>query len=116
MKIAVTSRGKDLNAEIDERFGRAAFFIIVDPDTMAYEVVDNQQNINLSQGAGIQAAKILSDKHTDLLITGFCGPKAFYMLKQAGIKVITDVNKGRIIDAISDYKQGKLKPSASPNA
>jgi predicted Fe-Mo cluster-binding NifX family protein len=57
MRIAISSQDKDLNANLDPRFGRAAYFIIVDPETMAFEVVENSQNLNLSQGAGIQAGK-----------------------------------------------------------
>ena len=61
MKLAVTSTGKGLDANLDPRFGRAAYFIIVDPETMAFEVVKNNQNLNLSQGAGIQAGKTIID-------------------------------------------------------
>jgi predicted Fe-Mo cluster-binding NifX family protein len=114
MKIAVTSTGKDLNADIDPRFGRAAYFIVVDPETMAYEVVDNAQNLDSTQGAGIQAGKTIVQNHADALITGFCGPKAFHVLNHAGVKIITNV-KGRIVDAITQYKNGELELCQEPN-
>lgn len=47
MKVAITSTGKELSTNLDPRFGRAPYFIIVDPETMAFEVVENAQNINL---------------------------------------------------------------------
>ena len=47
MKLAITSTGKDLDSNLDPRFGRAAYFICVDPQTMAFEVVENSQNLNL---------------------------------------------------------------------
>ncbi|MCP4347880.1 MAG: dinitrogenase iron-molybdenum cofactor biosynthesis protein [Desulfobacterales bacterium] len=107
MKIAVTSQGKDLNSAIDPRFGRSAYFIIVDPDTLEYEHVDNIQNLDISQGAGIQAGKTVIDNKADALITGNCGPKAFMVLERAGVKIVTGA-KGRVIDAVQQYKNGEL--------
>jgi predicted Fe-Mo cluster-binding NifX family protein len=107
MKIAVTSTGKDLNADMDPRFGRAAYFIIVDPETLEYEAVDNKQNLNLPQGAGIQASKTIIENNVEALITGFCGPKAFMVLDRVGVNVLTGA-KGRVIDAVHQYKNGEL--------
>ena len=71
MKIAVTSKGTDLDSEVDPRFGRAAYIIIVDSETLEFEVVDNKENVNALKGAGIQAARMASDKKADVLLTGF---------------------------------------------
>jgi predicted Fe-Mo cluster-binding NifX family protein len=114
MKIAVTSTGPDIKSEMDPRFGRAAYFIIVDPDTMEYSVVENSQNMNLTQGAGIQAGKTIVDNGAEVLITGYCGPKAFMVLENAGIKTISGA-KGRVEDIIRDFKEGKLKETQAPN-
>ena len=111
MKIAVTSAGKDLNADLDPRFGRAAYFIIVDSDTMDFEAVENRQNLNLPQGAGIQAGKTIVDNKAEVLITGHCGPKAFKVLRAAGVKIVTG-GSGTVADAIEKYKNGELKPTA----
>ena len=114
MKIAVTSSGKTLESNVDPRFGRAAYFIIVNPETMDYEVVENTQNLSLPQGAGIQAGQTIAGKNVDVLLTGNCGPKAFKVLQSAGIKIITNV-KGRVLDAISKQKKGELEPTNEPN-
>jgi len=114
MKIAVTSSGKNLESNVDPRFGRAAYFIIVNPETMDYEVVENIQNLNLPQGAGIQAGQTIAGNNVDVLLTGNCGPKAFKVLQSAGIKIITNI-KGRVLDAISMYKKGELEPTNGPN-
>ena len=71
MKIAVTSKGTDLDSEVDPRFGRAAYIIIVDSETLEFEVVDNKENVNALKSAGIQAARMASDKGADVLLTGF---------------------------------------------
>jgi len=111
MKLAVTSTGKELDANLDPRFGRATYFIIVEPETMAFEVVENNQNLNLSQGAGIQAGKTIADHQVDALITGHCGPKAFKVLQNAGIKIMTGAG-GKVIDAIEQFNNGELEISA----
>jgi len=109
MRIAITSAGTDLNDDLDPRFGRAAYFIIVDPDTMDFEAVENRQNLNLSQGAGIQAGKTIVDNQADVLITGHCGPKAFKVLQAAGVKIVTG-ESGKVADAIEKFKKGELEP------
>jgi predicted Fe-Mo cluster-binding NifX family protein len=110
MRIAISSQDKDLNANLDPRFGRAAYFIIVDPETMAFEVVENSQNLNLSQGAGIQAGKTIADNKVDVLITGHCGPKAFKVLQGAGVKIVTGAG-GTVADAIAQFNSGELETS-----
>ncbi len=62
MKIAVTSKGTDLDSEVDPRFGRAAYIIVVDTETLEFEVVDNAANVNAMKGAGIQAASSVSTR------------------------------------------------------
>lgn len=114
MKIAVTSVGRELSSDTDPRFGRAAYFIMVNPDTMAYDVVENSQNLELPQGAGIQAGKTLIDNDADILITGFCGPKAFHLLQKAGVRVMT-CERCRVADAIMKYKNNELDTIAQPN-
>ena len=111
MKLAITSTGTELDSNLDPRFGRSAYFIIVDPETMAFEVVENSENLNLSQGAGIQAGKTIVDNHVDVVITGHCGPKAFKVLQQAGVKVVTGVG-GTVTDAITQFNDGELEISA----
>ena len=83
MKIAVTSQGKDLNSQVDPRFGRAAYVIIVDSDTNDFKVIDNGENVNAMKGAGIQAASNVVNSGAKVLLTGFCGPNAYKAL-QAG--------------------------------
>ncbi|MFO7931915.1 MAG: NifB/NifX family molybdenum-iron cluster-binding protein [Thermodesulfobacteriota bacterium] len=114
MKVAVSSRGQTLDSELDERFGRAACFLLVDPNTMSCEVIDNNQNLKAVQGAGIQAAKTVADQGAGAVITGNCGPKAYAVLKQAGIPVITGAS-GRVQEVVESYKKGELNPAEGPS-
>jgi predicted Fe-Mo cluster-binding NifX family protein len=114
MKIAVTATGPQLSSQMDPRFGRAAYFILVDPDAMTFEVVENKQNSDLAQGAGIQAGKTIVDHGVDALITGNCGPKAFKVLERAGVKIVVGAS-GTVADAVAQFKRNQLTPVDSPN-
>jgi predicted Fe-Mo cluster-binding NifX family protein len=107
MKIAVTSKGTDLDSQADPRFGRAAYILIVDSETFKFEVLDNSENVNAFKGAGIKAASMISENGAKMLITGFCGPNAFKALEAAQIKVANDFS-GTVRDAVSAYNEGKL--------
>lgn len=112
MKIAVTSAGKTLESPVDPRFGRAAYFVLVDTDTGAFEAHDNAQNLNAAQGAGIQAAQTVSSLGAEAVITGHCGPKAFRTLRAAGIQVVVGA-EGTVAEVLEAFKTGKLKATES---
>jgi len=110
MKVAVSSTGKNLDSAIDPRFGRCAYFLIVETDDMGFEVFDNQ-SIALGGGAGIQSAQFIVSKGAMALLTGNCGPNAMSALSAAGVKVILG-QTGTVREAVERYKKGEL-PSAS---
>jgi predicted Fe-Mo cluster-binding NifX family protein len=112
MKVAISAVGKTLDSAVDPRFGRAAGFVLVDTDTGEHEAIDNSQNLNAMQGAGIQAAQTVSSHHAEYVITGHCGPKAFRALSAAGIKVVTGVD-GTVAEAVEKLKAGEVSPSDS---
>lgn len=114
MKIAVSSTGPTLDHDLDVRFGRAALFLIIDLDTDKVEVMDNEQNLQAAQGAGIQAAKLVEDAEAEVVITGHCGPKAYQTLKAAGIKVVVGT-EGTIRDVVEKFKAGRLEPADAPD-
>lgn len=85
MKIAITSQGKDLTDYLDERFGRARYFIVVDNSTGEVEAIDNSANCNAAHGAGLNAVQIIADQEVSLVLTGHLGPKAKAALDKAEI-------------------------------
>lgn len=114
MKIAVTSKGIDLDSAVDPRFGRAAYILVVDTANFDYEVLDNKENINALKGAGIQAASMISDRGAEVLLTGFCGPNAFKTLNAAKIGVANNA-AGTVREAVTAYLDGKLPLSDEAN-
>jgi predicted Fe-Mo cluster-binding NifX family protein len=113
MKIAVSASGRDLDAPVDPRFGRCAYFIIIETDDMGFEVFDNE-SIALGGGAGIQAAQFVASKGAKAVITGNVGPNAVRTLTAAGLKVIVG-QSGTVRQAIEAYEKGTLKSTSEPN-
>ena len=113
MKIAVSSTGTDLNAQVDPRLGRCQYFIVVDPDTMEYGVLKNNSAMS-GGGAGIATGQLVAGKGVGAVLTGNCGPNAFNVLEAAGIKVMTGVS-GTVQDAADGYKSGKYQVSSQAN-
>ena len=113
MKVAVSARGQDLNAQIDPRFGRCAHFMVVDTDDMSFEAFNNE-NIALGGGAGIQSGQFVASKGAKTVITGNAGPNAVRTLVAAGIEVILG-QSGTVRQAVEDYKVGRLESSTQPN-
>ena len=113
MKICVSSTGENLDAQVDPRFGRCSYFLIVDTDTMSFKSISNESAMT-SGGAGIQAAQTVAKAGAEVVITGNMGPNAFQTLSAAGIMVFTGVNE-TIKEAIEKYKKGELKETTAPS-
>ena len=112
MKVAFTTSGQTLDAPLDSRFGRAPRFIVYDTESDTFKVVDNDQNLNAAQGAGIQSAETVARLGAKSLVTGHCGPKAFRVLLAAGIKVYT-TDAPTVAAALEEYRSGKLAETNS---
>ena len=115
MKVAITAKGTDLDAEVDPRFGRAAYFLIIDSESLDVLALDNKQNANSLKGAGIQAASVLAEHKAEILLTGYCGPNAFKTLQAAGIQVANDAT-GTVRECLQAFLAGKMTIAESANA
>jgi predicted Fe-Mo cluster-binding NifX family protein len=108
MKIAVSALGTSLDDRIDQRFGRAEYLLLVDPSTLAVEVVDNGENRDALQGAGLGAAEAVATRGADAVLTGHLGPKAYRALKAAGIDGY-GVAGMTVREAVDAYTEGSLE-------
>jgi predicted Fe-Mo cluster-binding NifX family protein len=113
MKIAITSNGPDLKSQVDPRFGRCAYFILIDTDSGKFEAVENSAAQGMG-GVGIQSGQIMADKGVKAVLTGNCGPNAFQTLQAAGIEVITGV-VGTVQEALDKFKSGGFQAVSHPN-
>ena len=114
MKIVISSTGPSLDSEVDPRFGRCQYFMVVDLDDMSFEALPNE-NLAQGSGVGIQAAKLVADRGAKAVLTGNIGPNAQDVLAEVGVDVIAGIS-GTVREKAQQYKNGELQPSNQPNA
>jgi predicted Fe-Mo cluster-binding NifX family protein len=114
MKIAVTAQSAGLGAAMDPRFGRAKCFVVLDDDSNEVETIDNTQNLNAMQGAGVQSARTIAESGAEVLLTGNVGPKAFAALSAAGVRICLS-EAATVREAIDAFKAGKLEETTDAN-
>jgi predicted Fe-Mo cluster-binding NifX family protein len=107
MKVAVTAQGGELGSELDPRFGRAKWFVVVDTETDEVEAIDNSTGFNASSGAGIASGQRVADAGAQVVITGHCGPNAERVLSQAGIRIVERTG-GTVAEAVDWYRNEVL--------
>jgi predicted Fe-Mo cluster-binding NifX family protein len=112
MKVAISGSGPDLNSQVDPRFGRAPYLLIVNSDTMKSNVFENP-NIAVARRAGMQTAQLVADTGAQVVLTGNIGPIAVAALSEAGVEVIMGV-RGTVENSMTRYLQGQLQPAGQP--
>lgn len=112
MKIGIPATGETVTAEVDPRFGRCKWFVIVDTDTMEDYAVSNTGG-KAGEGAGIQAAQTLANEGVQAVIGDNFGPNAFMTLKYADIKVYN--GKGVVSQVVEQFKKGELQELVGSN-
>lgn len=85
--IAISAEQPDLEASFASRFGRAPYFILVNPEDNSWEALDNRDNAT-GPNAGIRTARQLAQERVQVVISGRVGPNAATVLRSAGIQVI----------------------------
>ena len=116
MKIAVSATAGNMDAMVDARFGRCAYFVIVEVEgneIKGYEAVKNPSTVAM-RGAGIQAARIIANKGAEVVIAGNVGPNAFDVLSGAGLKIVTGVGGVTVREAVQKYLNGELRETRTP--
>ena len=111
MKLALSSNGNNLDAQLDPRFGRCAFFLVINSDDMSFEAFNNE-SATQGGGAGIQAAQFLASQGVDAVITGNCGPNAVQTLSAAGVELFAG-QAGTVREVVEGFKKSNLSPTSA---
>ncbi|MGQ9554333.1 MAG: NifB/NifX family molybdenum-iron cluster-binding protein [Anaerolineae bacterium] len=116
MKVVVTAEGTDLEAATSPLFGRCPVFVLVDSETLEYQVIANPA-LSLGGGAGVQAAQMVVQHGAEAVLSQNVGPNAFQVLEAGGVKVYR-VGAGTVRQAVLNFLAGKLEllPVASTGA
>ncbi len=111
MKIAISSVGNNLDAQVSAIFGRCAYLLLVDTETLECQAFANPA-VGASGGAGIQAAQFVVDQGAEAVLTGNVGPNAMEVLQAANVKVYP-VWTGTAQQALDAFTHGQLQPITS---
>ena len=101
MKIAVSATGGSIHSEVEPRFGRAPYYVVVDAATMKFELVFNPNALD-EQGVGPRSAQLIAETGAKVLLTGRVGPNASRVLEAAGIGIV-EVASGTVRQAVEAY-------------
>ncbi len=113
MKLIITTLSPSIDSALSSRFGRCAYFLIVDAQTLKWEAHENPAT-QASSGAGIQAAQFVADQKPTAVISGDFGPHAFEALNSAGVPMYVFGSSETVRETINRYKNGQLQRVAAP--
>ena len=115
MKIAITSKGDNLDSEMDLRFGRCSHFIIIDTEDPDDFVAIKNDAASAGGGAGVMAAQTIIDAGAEAVISGNFGPRAFDALSSGNIKLYA-VDAVTVRDALDAFNSNRAKSLDSATA
>ena len=105
MKIAVSATAPHLDADLDPRFGRCQYLLVVDSESMEFEAIENPA-MSAPGGAGVQAAQLVAQEGVEAVITGDCGPNAYQGALAAGIPVYAGTCRhGKLRDVVEAFRE-----------
>ncbi len=113
MKLVITASAPDIEAAVDPRFGRGAYFVVVDSESLQWEAHENQA-VNASGGAGSQAAQFLAQLGAEAAISGDFGPNAYIALAAAEIKMYLLGTSKTVREAVANLAAGTLTEVHAP--
>jgi predicted Fe-Mo cluster-binding NifX family protein len=110
MKVCITSQGATLDSPLEDRFGRAPYFIIAESDNGSFDAVKNPY-ADGAGGVGPKAAQVLIAHGVKALISGQVGGNAREVLAAAGIAMYTCRAGGSVKEALDQFTKNKLAQS-----
>jgi predicted Fe-Mo cluster-binding NifX family protein len=113
MKIILTATSPSIDSNVDARFGRGAYLIVVDPNTLEWQAHPNP-GVGASGGAGTLAAQFVANQHASSVISGDFGPNAYNALQAAGIAMYLYGASTTVRQAVEHFKAGQLTQVGAP--
>ena len=110
MKIAIPAKDRQPSAAVDDRLGRAQWFVLYDTDTQAWDAIENAPTQQPLHGAGVQSGESLIRAGVTAVLATHCGPNAFRVLQASGITVFLGA-QGTVAETLAAYQSGSLQPA-----
>jgi predicted Fe-Mo cluster-binding NifX family protein len=114
MRIILTAASPDIESNIDPRFGRCAYLLVVDTENMQWEAHPNP-GLNASGGAGIKVAQFVANQRAEVALSGDFGPHAYHALQEGGITMYLYGNCTTVAQAIERFKNKQLEQIGGPS-
>ncbi len=111
MKVAFSVNTQTENPNLERRFGRCPYFLVVDTETQNRTLLSNP-GLDSPHGAGTQAAQFLVGENIEAVISGDIGPNAYSVLDAAGVEMYS-AGEGQVDALLVDFQAGKLQRAAS---
>jgi predicted Fe-Mo cluster-binding NifX family protein len=86
MILFISAQRPQLDSPIDNRFGRSAWLISIETDSMKWDAFSNPGE-SQAGGAGVAAAQFVINQKASMVISGDFGPHAAKALQAAGVKM-----------------------------
>jgi predicted Fe-Mo cluster-binding NifX family protein len=113
VKIILTADSPSITAGIDPRFGRCAYLLVVDTETMQWEAAPNP-GLNASSGAGIKTAQFAANQQAEIAVSGDFGPHAFNALQAGKIAMYLYGDCTTVAQAVERFKSQQLEQVGGP--
>jgi len=109
MRIAISTDGNTLDSNVDQRFGRCKYFLIVNIENNIINETKAVLNEGAEQGhgAGIKAAEQIGELKVKAIVTGELGPNATAILDKLDINSYSASGKAR--DALNKFINNELE-------
>jgi len=114
MRVVIPANGADLDAPTSPIFGRSQLFILVDPETLAFEALSNPA-LDAPGGAGVQAAQTVLQHGIGAVIAPSLGPNAFRVIQAAGVPAYR-MEGATVREVIAAFNAGQLARLKTPGA
>ena len=108
MKLAICLEDNDYSSNLDRRFGRAGYFIIIDSETKEYEIIENDAKDEVT-GAGLKVVKKLMALGVDEIVAEEIGPKAETLIEEFEIPVYRSGDCKNVDEVLERYSNNTLE-------
>jgi predicted Fe-Mo cluster-binding NifX family protein len=115
MKVGIPAEGPGLESAPNAIFGRSAYFVIVDSETMEAETLTNPAAGSMG-GAGVQTSQLLVSEGVQAVIASSVGPNASAVLQAANVAVYQCPRDAHTVrDVVLALQGDRLQLLSGPN-
>lgn len=113
MKVAITSKGRTLDSEVETRCSRSPFFVLVDTKTGGLNALKNP-GASAKDAACVEAVRFLVGEGVQIVLTGNVGHNALITMQDTNIRIYLGAT-GRVRETLEKFDKRKLRRAREPS-